>query len=118
MPVALDAAHDAIALLVKLLGGEHIVGFANRVFANLLKETDEIVEAHLTRPAHREVRVLSGDHVGLHQLVIAQVGRKMHAPQLGDAFFRSHGAVPPWPSAAYELRETGEPSQSTRSSRS
>ena len=73
MIVTLDAPHDAIALVVKPLGAERGVGFADRRFVHLLQRAHELVEARLARPALREVTIVAGQHAGLHQLVVAQM---------------------------------------------
>ena len=52
MIVALDPAHDAIALIVQPLGREHLIGLVQRVLANLLERANELVETRLAEAAH------------------------------------------------------------------
>ena len=85
MVVTLDAPHDAIALVVEPLGGEHAVGFADGRFVHLLQRAHELVEARLARPADGEVPIVARQHVGFHQLVVAQMCGHMRVPEVDDA---------------------------------
>ena len=118
MVVALDAPHDAIALIVKPLGGEYGVGLADSGFVHLLQRAHQIVEARLARTADGEMTIVAGQHAGLHQLIVAQMCSHMRVPEIDDAVLKSHGAALPWPCAVCGWRGTDEPSRSTRSSRS
>ena len=109
MIVALDAPHDAIALVVEAFGAESRVCFVDGRLVYLLQRADELVEAGFALPAGREMAIVAGQHVGLHQLVVAQMCSQRRAPESNDAVVKSHGAVLPLPCAVCGWHGTDAP---------
>src|SRR2546425_9497824 len=115
MALPLETPEDAIALLVEPLGGKHRVGLVHRLVANLFERADQVLESRAALAAGAQVLAVGGEHVGFHQLIVAEMIDVWRRMGLG---LRLHASVPPSLSAAFEWRGINALSRSTRSSRS